>query len=339
MLPDFRPQRKRRPIDWAGIVTLCGWITPLLLALTWVGGSSWSVPLIRALLISSAVMLIVFLMVERRAAEPLLILSLFRDHRISLASASIFLMGIGIYGIAVYLPLVLQGVIGASASKTGVIFGEYVLATVAGNLIGGQSLSRTGWHRSLAMGAAGLTAIGLFLISRMDAGATQPGVLGSLIFCGIGLGVLTPTYEVLVQNAATAGTMGVATGVTQFFRAVGGSIGLAIFSTMLLRTYHMHIDHLIPPGAPAALRQAFDNPLQLIFTPPNLAGAVSGMANGKSLLRSLLDGSRAGLTSAMQSIFFVNAVALVVSCVLNALASKARPRVRDSAHGGIGGTV
>lgn len=118
-----------------------------------------------------------------------------------------------------------------------------------------------------------------------------------------------PTYEVLVQNAAPAGTIGVATGVTQFLRAVGGLIGLAIFSTVLLPVYHLHVDHLIPPGAPAALRQAFYNPLRLVFKPPNFKSAVSGVAHGAILFRGLLNDSRAGLTSAMQSIFFVNAVA------------------------------
>ena len=332
--PDFRRHRKHQPIDWAGIVTLCGWITPLLLALTWVGASNWSSPLIQTLLILSAALLTVFLLVERRAAEPLLILSLFQDHRISLASANIFLMGIGTYGVAVYLPVVLQGVLGASATTTGVIFGEYVLATVAGNVIGGQLLSRTGWYRSLAMGGSGLAATGLFLMSRIEGGATQPEVFRNLVLCGIGLGVLTPTYEVLIQNAAPAGTVGVATGLTQFFRAVGGSLGLAIFATVLLRIYHMHVDHLIPSGAPATLRQAFDNPLQLVFKRPDLENAAHGVANARDLVRSLLNGSRAGLTAAVQSIFLINAVVLVVSCGLNVFVSKRRPLV-GPADGGI----
>ena len=126
-----------------------------------------------------------------------------------------------------------------------------------------------------------------------------------------------PTYEVLVQNAAPADAMGVATGLTQFLRSVGGAIGLAVFSTMLLRIYHAHVDHLIPQGAPTPLRQAFDNPLQLTFTRPNLASAVSEIANGERLLRNLFDGSRAGLLSAMHAIFLVSAAALAVSCVLN----------------------
>jgi hypothetical protein len=200
---------------------------------------------------------------------------------------------------------------------------------MAGNVIGGRLLSRTGWHRSLTMGGSGLAAIGLFLMSRLDGGATRPEVLPDVIVCGLGFGVLMPTYEVLIQNAAPTGTMGVATGITQFSRAVGGSIGLAIFSTMLLLIYHMHVDHLIPQGAPTALKKAFDNPLQLVFTPPeNLDSTVSGVANGGGLVRSLLEGSRAGLASAMQSIFLVNALALALSCVLNGFIGKAQPQTR-----------
>jgi EmrB/QacA subfamily drug resistance transporter len=316
-LPRTRQRLARRSIDWAGIATLLGWLVPLLLALTWVGQSSWSAPRIRVLLIASAVLLATFLLVEKHALEPMLLLTLFRDRRISLASSSIFLMGIALYGISVYLPLDLQGVVGASAAKSGVIFGLYAFSVVAANVISGRLLSRTVRNQFLAIGGSGLTAIGLFLLSRMDPSTTQPEIIFSAILSGVGFGVLMPTYEVLVQNAAPTEAMGVATGVTQFLRSVGGSIGLAIFSTMLLRIYHAHVDHLIPPGAPAQLRQAFDNPLRLAFTRPNLDSAVSQIANGESLLRRLFEGSRAGLLSAMHSIFLISAAALAVSCILN----------------------
>jgi EmrB/QacA subfamily drug resistance transporter len=316
-LPGLQRRLNRPLIDWAGIATLFGWLVPLLLALTWVGQSSWSAPRIRALLIASAVLLAIFLLVEKHAVEPMLLLTLFRDRRISLVSWNIFLMGIGLYGISVYLPLALQGVVGASAAKSGAIFGLYAFSVVAANVVSGRLLSRTARNQFLAIGGSGLTAIGLFLLSRMDSSTTQQEILLSPILSGLGFGVLMPTYEVLVQNAAPAEAMGVATGLTQFLRSVGGAIGLALFSTMLLRIYHTHVDHLIPQGAPALLRQAFDNPLQLALTRPNLDSAVSEIANGESLLRNLFEGSRAGFLSAMHSIFLISAAALAVSCVLN----------------------
>src|SRR6202163_4043916 len=95
-LPDFRTHRVRRSIDWGGIATLCGWLVPLLLALTRVGQSSWSGTPIRTLLIASAALLAAFLLVEKRAPEPLLALSLFRHRVIALMSANFFLMGISL---------------------------------------------------------------------------------------------------------------------------------------------------------------------------------------------------------------------------------------------------
>src|SRR5580704_8108447 len=129
-LPDFRPGRADRSIDWAGIATLCGWLVPLLLALTWVGQSSWSAPSIRALLITSAGLLAAFLMIEKRAVEPLLVLNLFRSPRLALAAANFFLLGISLFGVAVYVPLFLQGVLGASAARSGAVFAQYTISLI-----------------------------------------------------------------------------------------------------------------------------------------------------------------------------------------------------------------
>jgi EmrB/QacA subfamily drug resistance transporter len=325
-LPDIRPQHVRRLIDWAGIAALCGWIVPLLLALTWVGQSGWSAPRIRELLIASAVLLAAFLMVEKRAVEPVLVLSLFRDRRISLMSLNFFLMGIGLFGVAVYLPLFVQGVLGASAARSGLVLAQLTLAMLAGNLVGGQLLSRTGRYNPLAISGAGLAASGLFLMSQMDGTTTQLSLLRNAIICGIGFGVLTPTYEVLVQNAAPKEQLGVATGFTQFARTIGGTIGLALFGTILLRLYHAHVDPMIPPGTPKALTQVFDNPLQLVFTRPNLGAAFSQISNGRVLLSNLLDGVRVGLLSALHSVFLYAAGIMAVTFTLSLFLREVPPQ-------------
>ncbi|HEY6770459.1 MAG TPA: MDR family MFS transporter [Candidatus Sulfotelmatobacter sp.] len=316
-LPDLRFRFIRHGIDWAGIATLCGWMVPLLLALTWVGQSGWSAPRIRELLMMSAVLLAAFLLIERRAAEPLLVLSLFRDRRIALASSSLFQTGSCIYGIAFYLPLFLQGVLDASAAKSAIVFTQYSMSFIAGYVLGGQLLSRTGQYRLLALVGSGLASIGLLLLSQMNGSTTHLEILRNVILCGVGLGVLPVTYDVLVQNAAPREQMGVATGSTQFFMALGGTLGLALFGTILLRLYHLHVDRLIPPGTPTALVQVFDNPLQLVFQRPNLEEPFSHIANGHALLLNLLEGARAGLLSAVHSIFLAGAGIMAVPFVLN----------------------
>jgi MFS family permease len=191
---------------------------------------------------------------------------------------------------------------------------------LAGNLIGGLLLSKTGRYKLLATSGAGLAACGLFLMSRMDGGTTQLALLCNAIICGLGFGMLSPTYEVLVQNATPKEQMGLTTGFTQFTRTIGGTIGLALFGTILLRLYHLQVDPLIPAGTPRALTQVFDNPLQLVFTRPNLETTFSQIANGRVLMSNLLQSVRMGLLFALHSIFLyaagIMAVALALSLFL-----------------------
>ena len=100
-------------------------------------------------------MLAAFLLVEKRAGEPLLALSLFRHRVIALMSANFFLMGISLFGVAVYLPLFLQGVLGGSAAESGVIFAQYTLSLLAGGVIGGQLLSMLIANQCLSKEQAG----------------------------------------------------------------------------------------------------------------------------------------------------------------------------------------
>lgn len=325
-LPDVRPHMARRAIDWAGIVTLCGWLVPLLLALTWVGQTGWSAGLIQALLIAFVALLATFLLIEKRAAEPLLVLSLFSDRRIALMSVNFFLLGISLFGVAVYLPLFLQGVLGASAARSGLVFSQYTLSILAGNLVGGQLLSRTGRYRLLAIVGAGLATAGLLLLYRMDGSTTQFELVCNAVICGLGFGALSPTYEVLVQNAAPRALMGVATGSTRFFNTIGGAIGLALFGATLLKLYHQHFDILIPVGTPAALTRTFDNPLQLVFTRPHLEPAFLQLTNGQALLATLLHGVRLGLIAGLHAIFLCATGIMAVSLFLNLFLSDAPPQ-------------
>lgn len=114
--PNFKPHGARRIIDWLGVFTLAACLIPLLLALTWVTDFGWSAPRVESLLFAAAAMLAAFLFVETRAPEPLLPLSLFRDPIIRICSLANFIVGIGMFGVIIYLPLYMQGVLGVSAT-------------------------------------------------------------------------------------------------------------------------------------------------------------------------------------------------------------------------------
>jgi MFS family permease len=325
-LPKIRPPLARRKIDWPGIATLCGWVLPLLLALTLIGQAGRSESNVDALLITSTTFAVVFVFVEVRAAEPLVVLGLFRDLRISLASLNLLLTGFSTYGVAVYLPLFIQGAVGLSPTESAAIFTPYLLSIVVGNLACGYFLSRAGKYHLWGITGSGLASIGLFLLCRMSGSTSQPEIFLKVIVCGIALGILTVTYDVMVQNAAPPEHLGVATGLTQFVTALGGTIGLATGGAILLRTYHRHVDTLIPPGLPKDLAFAFGDPLRLVSQRANLETSFSRFTNGSSLLARLIEGSRAGLVSGVHYIFLLSAGIMVTSMVVNLFLTEAPPR-------------
>ncbi len=197
---------------------------------------------------------------------------------------------------------------------------------MVGNLACGYFLSRAGKYHLWAITGSGLASIGLFLLCRMSGSTSEPEIFLKVIVCGIALGILTVTYDVMVQNAAPPEHLGVATGLTQFVTALGGTIGLATCGAILLRTYHMHVDTLIPPGLPKDLALAFGDPLRLVSQRANLETSFSRITNGSSHLARLIEGSRAGLVSGVHFIFLLSAGIMVISMVVNLFLAETPPR-------------
>jgi EmrB/QacA subfamily drug resistance transporter len=317
--PNLRPAVVRHSIDWTGIAALCGWVVPLLLALTWVGRTGWTDRGIQATLGASGLMLLVFLLVEKRAVEPLIPLTLFRDPTVALALASWFLLSMALFGLFIYLPLFTQAALSASAIESGSLITLLALASTAANFLVGHLIAHTGRYKALAIVGAFLAGFGIFLLAQMDGKTTHFEMIRNVVLCGIGFGTIEPIYTMVVQNAAPREQMGVATASTRFFLAVGGTIGLALFGTVLLRLYHHHLDALIPPGTPRALTQPFDNPVQLFLMHTRLEASFSRVPHGQALLATLLEGARSGLVSALHVIFLVSAGLMTITLGLNFL--------------------
>ena len=136
--PFVRPHGSTHTIDWLGLVTLSGWIVPLLLALSRVTAAGWTDATVRAAARAGAGSLVAFLWVERRAVEPLMPLSLFAIRTIALVSAGVFVLGMSMFGMFVYLPLYLQGVLGMSAAASGTLFVPMIFAMILASVASGQ---------------------------------------------------------------------------------------------------------------------------------------------------------------------------------------------------------
>jgi len=329
--PNFKPHGVHRIIDWAGVGTLVACLVPLLLALTWVTDYGWGAPRVEGLLAIAAVMLAAFLAAETRAREPLLPLSLFGDSIIRTCFLANFIVGIGMFGVIIYLPLFMQGVLGVSATRSGSLLTPMMLAAVAGNIFGGQVTSRAGKYKTLAITGAVLNALGMVVFARMGVTTSHGTVVLGMVLCGLGLGFVQPVYTVAVQNAAPRKHMGAATASTQFFRQIGSTVGVAAFGSVLLTMYKHDFAAGIPSGTPETALRPFSNPLMLPLIRPQLEAAFGRDPGGTDLLNRLFENVKYSLVHGIQLIFFAGAILMASAILVNLLLREVPLRGRPEA--------
>jgi len=330
--PYFRPHGVRRKIDWLGVITLISCLVPLLLALTWVTNYGWTSQRVLGLLIASAVMLAAFLAAEQRASEPLMPLWLFRDRVIAASSIAVFLLGIGMFGVILYVPLFMQGVLGISATRSGSLLTPLLVSAVVAAIASGNIISRTGTYRLLAICGSILATVGMFLMAAMNANTTHWEVVRNMIVAGLGIGIMQPIYTLVVQNVAPREHMGAATASTQFFRSIGATVGVAVFGSILLTTYHDRFQSSIPPGTPAVALVPFKEPLMLMQIRPRLEAMYSLQPHGSDLLHLLLNNVRVALLEGLHYIFLAGAILMVGAVGANLLLRDIPLRKKTHAH-------
>jgi hypothetical protein len=222
----------------------------------------------------------VFVVVERRAAEPVLPLHLFKLRAFWVTSLVGFIVGFAMFGAITYLPAFFQVVRGISPTLSGV----QLLPLMAGLLIvsigSGQLISRTGKYRFWPIAGSAMMTLGLYLLSLM--GVHTSAVLDSLymLVLGMGIGGVMQVLVIIVQNAVPHGELGVATSGATFFRSIGGSFGTAIFGAIFSNVLvgnlarHLHGVHL-----PAGFSSADATPALLSHLPAAVhLGFVAGYA-------------------------------------------------------------
>src|SRR5262249_55900703 len=159
-------------------------------------------------------------------------------------------LGIGMFGVIIYLPLFMQGVLGVSATQSGNLLTPLMMGAVIGSIVGGQAVSRTGTYKAVAIIGSLLVAIGMIFFARMDASTTWAYVVNGMVISGLGMGLLQPVYTLAVQNVAPRKQMGAATSSTIFFRSIGSTVGVAAFGSIMLTRYHAMFDERLPPHVP-----------------------------------------------------------------------------------------
>ncbi len=309
-LPYIRPHGVAT-IDWWGAAFIITGVVPLLLAFTWAGTEyAWSSPLILGLLTLAIAGIIAFLITETRARDPIIPLNLFRNRIFTISVISSSILGAAMFGAVLYIPLFMQGVLGTSAAGSGIVLTPMMLSMVFASIVGGQLISRTGRYKWAIVLGLFLMQTGLFLLSRMGLGTTNLGAVRNMIILGLGLGLVMPTITLAVQNAFPPRQLGVTTASLQFFRSIGGTIGIALMGAYLTTQITSNITRDVPadtlantpPEALDALNpQALANPEARI----ELEATFAAIPNGEQVFTNLMEAMRGTLATAIQEVFLI----------------------------------
>ena len=315
--------RRQHVIDYLGVVTLIAGAVPLLLAFSWAGTQyAWGSWQIIGSFIFSAVMLVIFVLVERRAAEPIISPQLFKNSIFSISTIAMFLVSAGMFGAILYLPLFVQGVLGNSATNSGLVLTPLMLGFIFSSIVGGQLLSRTGRYKILAMIGFIIAAIGMFLLSRMTPTTTQGEVVRNMLVTGLGIGVMMSLFTIVVQNAFPYRQLGEVTASLTFFRSIGSTMGVAVMGTIMTNGFQNALQSNIPATVkrivPADRLAQLENP-QLLLAPDFVAKIQHNFAalgpQGLVIFRQLIEAIQKSLSTAITNVFFLGFIIMVLGFV------------------------
>ncbi len=233
-MPRIIPDIKNKKIDYLGSILLTAGLSSLLLAFIW-GGSqyAWGSSTILTLLAAAAVALTSFTLVERRAAEPILPLTLFQNRIFTVSMMCLFIVGVGMFGSILYIPVFAQLVLGVSATNSGTLLTPMMLGLVFASVAAGQITARTGRYKWLVVVGLGVAAVALILMSRMTPTTSHFGLIWRMVLTGLGIGMSLPIFTLAVQNAFEHAKLGIATASTQLFRSIGATVGTAVLGGIL----------------------------------------------------------------------------------------------------------
>ena len=276
-----RLRRVHHTIDYLGTLVLSLAATSLIL-LTSLGGTTypWKSAPIYILGVAGVLLIGVFVLVERRAAEPVLPLHLFKLRTFSVTSLVGFIVGFAMFGAITYLPAFFQVVRGISPT----ISGLYLLPLMAGLLLvsigSGQIISKTGKYRFFPIAGTALMTLGLFLLHLMGVGSSTFLDAVYMLVLGMGIGGVMQVLVIIVQNGVPHSELGVATSGATFFRSIGGSFGTAIFGAIFSNVLIGNLArHLHGVSLPKGFSSADATPALLSHLPAAVhAGFVAGYA-------------------------------------------------------------
>ena len=254
---------KHPSIDYLGAGLLAAALSAIVLV-TSLGGTTWAWASGEVIIIGALglVLLGAFVLVERRAREPILPLELLRDPVFAVAGSLSMIVGFALFGSVTFLPLYFQTVDAASPTGSGLRLLPMMAGVLTMSILSGQLISRTGHYKAFPIIGTLLMSAGLLLLSRLDVGTSIATSSLYLLVLGLGLGSTMQVLVLVVQNAVDYSVLGAATSAVTLARGIGGSLGTAVFGTVF------------STGLKSQLRAALSGPLaHQVATGGRLTGA------------------------------------------------------------------
>jgi EmrB/QacA subfamily drug resistance transporter len=266
-LPDVA-KRVSHAIDYAGAALLAIALCAITFV-TDVGGITypWMSPLMLGCIALAVVALVLFLVAEHRAKEPVLPLILFENRTFVISAVVGLIVGFALFGSVTYLPLFLQIVKGDSPTASGLRMIPMMAGMLVSSIIAGQLISRSGKYKAFPIMGTAIMVAGLFMLSRMHADTSLRTASLLMMMLGLGLGLVMQVLVLSAQNAVDYRDLGVATSGATLFRLVGGSVGTAVLGAIFASRLHEFIARSIP-GTAAGAAAASLNPRTLAKLDP-----------------------------------------------------------------------
>jgi EmrB/QacA subfamily drug resistance transporter len=313
-LPKHRVEHQ---IDYAGALLLTGAISSILLATTWGGHQyAWTSRTILALYAGGVMLLGLLLLQEIHAKEPILPLRLFRNRTYSVSSALGLCQGIVMFGALAFVPLYLQIVKGVTATESGLRTTPMMAGMIITAIFSGQMISKHGRYRQYPIIGTAVVSVGLALLSTMSVDTNLALVALYMLVFGLGMGLIMQVITIAVQNAVEYRDMGTATAAVNFFRSMGGALGVAMFGSVFNNRLDINVTRYVPADALQGLSTR-----TLTSSPEQLRG----------LSAPVLEGLRQAFAHSLESVFLlaipVGLVAFAVSWLLHDVPMRETPGV------------
>jgi EmrB/QacA subfamily drug resistance transporter len=303
--------KREASVDYLGAATIVGAVTSLILYLSWAGPSTaanlgWGSTTGVGLLVAVVVLVALFILVESKVSEPIIPLGLFTHWTFTSNIVFAMIMGVGMFGGLIYLPIYLQAVKGMSATESGLAMLPLVVGIFSTSISGGQIMSRTGRYKWMPISGSVLVGVALFGLSRLQIDTSYWLIAGLMFLFGAGLGLTMQVVVTAVQNSVERKHMGTATASVTFFRSMGGAIGVALFGAILNTRLPHHLAEVVPASAQGQL------------------GAASASINDVTAIRGLPEPVKTwvltAFTQSMDDVFLIAvpfmAVALVIALTM-----------------------